>query len=106
MLFSQKSYKWINFPTVSGILNEFEDKQRDYLLLEGNVKDVEYLSSGSSQQDPKSKTIVKYSENGKILSIQEMNYNPETFDTMYFMSIEFFYDEHYIIKEELIGPFI
>lgn len=104
--FSQNGYKWINFPTVSGIMNEFEDKQCDFLLLEGNVKEVEYLSYSLLSQDPNSKTIVKYSENGKILSVRKMNFDFETSDTIYYMTIEFFYDEQNNLKEELIYEFL
>ena len=37
-LHSQSTQKWINYPTVVGILNEYQENTRDFLLVEGKVK--------------------------------------------------------------------
>ena len=37
---SQSAQKWINYPEVIGILNEIEENTRDFLLLEGKVKEI------------------------------------------------------------------
>lgn len=101
-LFGQTEYKWINHPTISGILNEFEENERDYRLLNGKVKEIEVLFYNSSSTDIVSKMTAKYAENGNILSFLQVSRDSESSKTTYFLDIEFIYDNNNNIIRELI----
>jgi hypothetical protein len=101
-ILGQSGYKWINHPTISGILNEFEDNERDYRLLNGKVKEIEVLFYNSSSTDPASKITAKYTESGNILSFLQISKDPESSKTVYFLEIEFIYDNNNKIIRELI----
>ncbi len=101
-LLGQNGYKWINHPTISGILNEFEDNERDYRLLNGKVKEIEVLFYNSTSTNPASKITAKYAESGTILSFLQISKDPESSKTVYFLEIEFIYDTNNKIIRELI----
>jgi len=101
-LFGQSGYKWINHPTISGILNEFEDNERDYRLLNGKVKEIEVLFYNSSSIQPTSKITAKYAESGNVLSLLQISKDPESSKTVYFLEIEFVYDTNNKIIREII----
>ncbi len=101
-LLGQNGYKWINHPTISGILNEFEENERDYRLLNGKVKEMEVLFYNSSTSDIASKMTAKYAENGKILSFLQVSKDSETAKTIYFLDVKFIYDTNNIMIQELI----
>lgn len=105
-LLGQNGYKWINHPTVSGILDEFEERERDYRLLNGKVQEIEVLLYNSSSTDATSKITAKYSENGTILSILEVGFDSESSKTVYSLSVKFVYDENNKIECELITEFV
>jgi hypothetical protein len=98
----QNCYKWINHPTISGILDEFEENERDYRLLNGKVKEIEVLFYNSSSTDIASKMTAKYDENGNILSFLQVSKDSESSKTIYFLDIKFIYDTNNNIIRELI----
>ena len=101
-LLGQNGYKWINHPTISGILNEFEENERDYRLLIGKVKEMEVLFYNSSTTDIATKMMAKYAENGNILSFLQVSKDAETAKTIYFLDVKFIYDTNNNIIRELI----
>ena len=101
-LYGQNGYKWINFPTFSGILDEYEDREQYYRLLNGKVKEIEFLSYDSISTEATGKITAKYSENGSILSIQQIGFDSESSKTIYFLSIKFEYDKNNKIIRESI----
>lgn len=101
-LLGQNGYKWINHPTISGILNEFEENERDYRLLNGKVKEIEVLFYNSSTTEIASKMTAKYAENGNILSFLQVSKDSESSKTIYFLDVKFIYDNNNNIIQELI----
>lgn len=102
-LSSQIEYKWINHPTISGILNEFEENERDYRLLNGKVKEMEVLFYHSSAIEPYSKLRVKYTENGQIYSYLKVSVDTESGKEKYYLKVLFMHDNNNTIQKEIVS---
>lgn len=101
-LFGQGSYKWINYPSVIGILDEMEANTRDYALLEGKVKEIRQTSYFTPSKERKIETVAMYAASGEILSIQTTITDSISSSVIRFYSIQFAYDSAKRISSETI----
>lgn len=86
----QTRYEWINTPEINDMLDEYQDRRRDYLLLHGNVQEIEQKSSHFGGATAVS--VMKYDEFGNLQSIQETTYPENSLTIIRFWKIRFDYD--------------
>jgi hypothetical protein len=101
-LHSQSAQKWINYPTVVGILNEYQENTRDFLLVEGKVKEISQISYYSPTKEYKVETIAKYASSGQIQSIQTLSTDSLESAIVRLYYISFVYDA----KNQLISEIV
>jgi hypothetical protein len=101
-LHSQSAQKWINYPTVVGILEEYQENTRDFLLVEGKVKEISQISYYSPTKEYKVETIAKYASSGQIQSIQTLSTDSLQSAIIRFYYIEFIYDANNQISSERV----
>jgi hypothetical protein len=101
-LHSQSSQKWINYPEVVGILEEYQENTRDFLLVEGKVKEISQISYYSPTKEYKVETIAKYASSGQIQSIQTLSTDSVESAIIRFYYIEFIYDANNQISSERV----
>lgn len=90
---AQEAHKWINFPYSSSISIIKEARVRDYLLLDGKVKEIK-MTSAFTGDDERNEIHVSYSQSGNILSYQKTHFDPESAGGIStFVSMNFEYNE-------------
>lgn len=99
---SQSAQKWINYPEVVGILNEYQENTRDFLLVEGKVKEISQISYYSPSKEYKVETIAKYASSGQIQSFQTLSTDSLESAIIRFYYIEFIYDANNQISSERV----
>ncbi len=101
-LHSQSAQRWINYPEVVGILNENQENTRDFLLVEGKVKEISQISYYSPTKEYKVETIAKYASSGQIQFIQTLSTDSVESAIVRFFHIEFLYDANNQISSEKV----
>jgi hypothetical protein len=101
-LHSQSAQKWINYPTVVGILEEYQENTRDFLLVEGKVKEISQISYYSPTKEYKVETIAKYASSGQIQSIQTLSTDSLQSAIVRLYYISFVYDANNQISSERV----
>ena len=101
-LHSQSAQKWINYPEVVGILEEYQENTRDFLLVEGKVKEISQISYYSPTKEYEVETIAKYASSGQIQSIQTLSTDSAESAIVRFFQIEFLYDANNQISGEKV----
>ena len=101
-LHSQSAQRWINYPEVVGILEEYQENTRDFLLVEGKVKEISQISYYSPTKEYKVETIAKYASSGRIQSIQTLSTGSVESAIIRFYYFEFIYDANNQISSERV----